>query len=165
MSAENPVPFAPCRTLFGLLSVLVLFSTGCLVPKLPPISLKSDGWSFREIPAVWRRSTRAPEIAGELLVAVHSDGTRYLQFSKGGLPILSARASLEGWSLQSSFRKGAWGGRGRPPASILWFQVPLFPFGNSPALKPPWVLASIDGERWVLHHTRTGERLEGLDTP
>ncbi len=105
MSEENPVPIAPCRTPFGVLSLLVLFSTGCLAPKLPPIFLKSDGWSFREIPAVWRRSTRVPEIAGELLVAVQGDGTRYFQFSKGGLPILSARASLEGWSLQSSFTK------------------------------------------------------------
>jgi hypothetical protein len=148
-----------------MLAALALLSTGCLAPRLPPISLKSDGWSFREIPAVWQRSSRAPEIAGELLVAVHSDGTRYLQFSKGGLPILSARASRDGWSLQSSFRKGASGGRGRPPASILWFQVPLVPLGNLPALKPPWVLTAVDAERWVLHHTRTGERLEGLGMP
>jgi hypothetical protein len=147
------------------LVLLAGFSSGCFAPKLPPISLQAEGWHSQEIPAVWQRSSKAPEIAGELLVASHSNGARYIQFSKGGLPILTARESTEGWSIRSSLRRGVFGGHGHPPGSILWFQVPSLPRTNAVAVKSPWQIESSDGGGWILRHPRTGERLEGLGSP
>lgn len=150
---------------FCLGALLVLSAPGCLAPKLSPISLRAEGWTSREVPAVWQRSSKAPEIAGDLLVAFHADGTRYIQFSKGGLPILSARASKEGWVLNSSLRKGTFGGRSSPPNSILWFQVPTVPNPSPSAIKPPWVMETTESGGWILRHQRSGERLEGLGAP
>lgn len=150
---------------FCLGALLVLSAPGCFAPKLAPISLRAEGWTSRECPAVWQRSSRAPEIAGDLLVAFHTDGTRFIQFSKGGLPILTARASSSGWSLNSSLRKGTFGGRRSPPDSIVWFQVPTVPNPNTSTVKPPWELETAESGGWILRHPRSGERLEGLSAP
>jgi hypothetical protein len=150
---------------FCLGAVLVSSASGCLAPKLVPISLKDEGWTSREFPAVWQQSSRAPEIAGDVLVAFHTDGTRYIQFSKGGLPILSARASKDGWMLSSSLRKGTFGGHSSPPNSIVWFQVPTVSHPGPSAIKPPWVLETAENGGWILRHLRSGERLEGLGEP
>lgn len=150
---------------FCLEVLLVLSAAGCFAPNLPPISLRAEGWTAREFPAVWQRSSKAPEVAGDLLVAFHTDGTRYIQFSKGGLPILSARASEEGWVLNSSLRKGTFGGRSSPPNSIVWFQVPTGLNPSPSVIKPPWVLETSESGGWILRHPRSGERLEGLGAP
>src|SRR5258708_3062502 len=56
----------------GLLLVL-LGVVGCrTAAPLPVVNLKEPGWTVREGQAVWRRDRKAPEIAGDILVATRS---------------------------------------------------------------------------------------------
>src|SRR2546422_5254946 len=78
-------PLSKLHSLFWFVSVL-----GCCacrtVPPLAPANLSEPGWTMREGQAVWRPKTEGPEIAGELLVAIHRTGETYLQFTKTPLP-------------------------------------------------------------------------------
>jgi hypothetical protein len=145
-----------------LLSVfaLILAVTGCVAPKFPPADFSAPGWVVRDIPAIWRPSAEAEEMTGELLWAARpGDGSLFVQFSKGGLPIIVARREPGGWSIRSSLRKGAFGGRGNPPSSLPWFQLAELPPMTA---RPPWKARISENARWVLSNDRTGERLEGV---
>lgn len=144
----------------ALLTVVALATTGCIAPKLPPANLSSPGWVVRDVPALWRPSSEAEEIAGEILWARNSDAAAlFVQFSKGGLPILVAREEPAGWTLSSSLRKGTYGGRGSGPRQVPWFQLSTMPPARVAA---PWQVDTTAGDRWILSNPRTGERLEGV---
>jgi hypothetical protein len=133
---------------------------GCFAPSLPPADIAAPGWTVREVPALWRPSADAEELAGEILWAKQATtGELFVQFSKGGLPFLTARRSAAGWTLASPMRKGTFGARSHPPKRFPWFQLNEMPpvsTGN------PWRLEAASEGRWILIHPRTGERLEGV---
>jgi hypothetical protein len=143
------------------LAFVLLFSTvGCVAPKLPPADFSAPGWTVQEVPAIWRPSAKAEELTGELLWAHRvDDGSLYVQFSKGGLPIIIARQTSAGWTLSSSLRKGGFGGRGTPPKMLPWFQLATLPPTHGSG---PWRAATQPDGHWTLTHSRTGEQLEGV---
>lgn len=145
-------------------SVVGLLLSGCATaPALPPVDLSQPGWDVRESPALWRPRRDAPELAGELLVAVQGKD-RLVQFSKQGLPVVTAVVTSNRWQVTSALRAGIHGGRLPAPAGVLWFAVDASP----PKIRPerPWSLDQ-DGpeDRWRLTNTRTGEFLEVVPTP
>ena len=146
----------------AVLAVLAAALCGCRTPDLPPVDLSGPGWQVRETDAVWRPGARAPEVAGELLLAVHPDGRRFVQFSKQGLPLVLARSGARGWRLESPLRPRAHGGRGRPTRRVPWFVLDDLPPTATPE-DGPWRLERLPGGRWRLQHASTGEFLEGLD--
>ena len=142
----------------SLLLVGVAVSSGCATRPLAPWDLSQPGWTVQEVPAVWRPSGKAPELTGELMLARGADGSHLVQFSKQGVPVVTARHDGIGWELRSALRRGSYSGRGRAPARLVWFQVDAF---------PPSVESGSDWKRtvtpeggWVLEESRRGERLE-----
>ena len=143
-----------------LLTPLLLLTAGCASPRLlPPVDLQAPGWTVQETAAVWKPQREAPELLGELLVAHHADGSRFVQFSKQGLPIVTAQLTPEAWQITSSLRKGRYGGRRPAPSQVLWFRLESLPPNSTWAA--PWQLTQDPSGSWKLLQTRTGERLEG----
>lgn len=152
------------RSLIGAVAISIVagLGSGCFAPDIAPVALTSPGWRSSETPVVWRPSTKSPELTGELLLASHEDGSRFIQFSKGGLPVVVAQQSAVGWRISSSLRSGTFGGRGSPPSSVAWFQLRSIP---PTSMSPPWVLTNLATGGWVVVHPRTGEMLEGPGNP
>ncbi len=123
------------------------------------MDLQEPGWTVQETAAAWKPRREAPELLGELMVAHHPDGSRFVQFSKQGLPLVTAQLTPEAWQIASSLRKGRYGGRRPAPSQILWFRLESLP-PNS-AWPAPWKFSQGDSGSWTLTQTRTGERLEG----
>ncbi|HAB15737.1 MAG TPA: hypothetical protein PLX89_21815 [Verrucomicrobiota bacterium] len=137
---------------------LGLMPAGCATrTHLAPVDLAAPGWSVTETAAAWRPRTGAPEFVGELTVAKHSAGSCWVQFSKQGLPVVTAQLATNGWQISSALRAGVFLGR-LPPPRALWFQIDGAPPLRPP--QPPWHLATNSGN-WRLTNDRTGESLEG----
>lgn len=143
------------------LAAVVVGFTGCRTRPMPAWDLAQPGWVVREVPAAWRPEAKAPELTGELIVARHRDGARFIQFSKQGVPVVTARRDADGWALNSALRKGVYRAPGRPPTRLIWFQVDDLP-PRQPAAGNPWKLDVDAAGAWVLEDPRRGERLEAV---
>ena len=63
----------------GCILMWVLAVTGCrTVPPMAAWDLGAPGWTVNTVPAVWRPETGGPELVGELMVAQHSGGARFV---------------------------------------------------------------------------------------
>ncbi|MBL9172258.1 MAG: hypothetical protein JNL10_01875 [Verrucomicrobiales bacterium] len=146
--------------LLGVLSM----GAGCsTAPTFPPVDLSEAGWKVRELPAVWRPRRGAPELTGELLVAVNGV-SRLVQFSKQGMPVLTAQVSTNGWRVSSALQAGSHTGRLPAPRQVLWFLID----GSPPktGIQTPWRLENPGpGGGWTLSNPRTGESLETAPVP
>ena len=131
---------------------------GCAAPRLPPADFAQPGWRVQETQAVWRPRHDAPELVGELLVAVRDDGSRVVQFSKQSLPMVTARSATNGWRLTSPLRAGAYAGRPPPTDRVPWFQLDALP--PHATTSPRWDLTRTAEGGWKLSNPRTGEMLE-----
>jgi hypothetical protein len=144
----------------GWLALAAACVTGCASRQLPPTDLTAPGWTQQHVEAVWRPREGAPELVGELLVATHPDGSRWVQFSKQGLPLVLARTTPSGWTLQSPLRSRGLAGRGPAPDRGPWFQLDHLP--PSPPASNRWRLTLQADGSWRLAHPRRGEVLEGF---
>ena len=156
-----------CRRVWiaGWLAVEFL-SSGCRTVTLPPTDLAAPGWQIRETAAVWRPRAAAPELAGELLVAKHPDGSQFVQFSKQGLPLVTARTTTNAWEITSTLRSSGWSQRLRstgPPDRVPWFHLRELP--PEAPLHSRWQLQNFANGRWQLLNPRTGESVEGVPAP
>ncbi|MFO1460908.1 MAG: hypothetical protein U1G08_16075 [Verrucomicrobiota bacterium] len=152
------LPFRRSGTALLLLGLLSLGAGCSTAPTFPTVDLSEAGWKVRELPAVWRPRRGAPELTGELLVAVNG-GSRLVQFSKQGLPVLTAQTSTNGWRISSALQSGSHTGRLPPPRQVLWFLIDRSP--PTSAVPSPWRLEDRgSGGGWTLSNPRTGESLE-----
>ncbi len=150
----------PRSTRLALASLVAGLAAGCAAPRLAPVDLAEPGWTIRESAAVWHPPGNAPELAGELLVASHPDGRRFVQFSKQSFPVVVATVAPAGWSIGSPLRKGPpFGGRGRPTDRVPWFQFRSLPPGTPDS--PRWQSVGTPGQPWRLQATRGNEFVEG----
>jgi len=160
---RGPV-FAQALTLPLFLAGASWLTSGCASSRrLPPLDLAAPGWQVKETAAVWQPRAGAPELVGELLVAVHPDGQRLVQFSKQGLPLVTAQSTSNTWQISSSLRSRVYSGNQPAPSRVLWFRVDSLP-PHEPVLSP-WQLEPTPEAGWVLTQRRTGERLEGAPVP
>jgi|SRR5438045_1510610 len=150
------------RALVWLVSVI-----GCgacrTVPPLAPANLSEPGWTIREGQAVWRPNVKAPEIAGELLVATHRNGETYLQFTKSPLPFVVARITTNHWHIEFVTDDREFSGRGQAPSQIGWLQLAKSVSGTAPPAR--WHWEKLPDDRWRLENRISGERFEGFLTP
>lgn len=139
---------------------LALLLAGCAFPgrRLPPWDLTSPGWTISEMSAAWRPASDSPELAGELLVARNTDGSRLVQFAKQGVPVVVARSGPSGWEIRSPFRSASAAGRGAAPKSIVWFRATAPK--ELPEAPEGWKAAASEQGGWILERPETGERLE-----
>lgn len=139
-----------------VLTIVLLAS--CATQPMPAWDVGSPDWRVREAAAVWRPDSKSPELSGELSLATRADGSRMVQFSKQGVPVVIARAGSRGWEIGSPFRENSRGGRGRPPSGVLWFLLDDLP--PSRPVPADWSLTLEEGGRWILENQKRGERLE-----
>ncbi len=130
----------------------------CATHPMPAWDVGTPDWRVCEAAAVWRPDSKTPELSGELSLATRADGSRMVQFSKQGVPVVIARAGSTGWEIGSPFRENSRGGRGRPPSGVLWFLLDDLP--PSRPVPADWSLTLEGDGRWILENRKRGERLE-----
>ena len=141
-----------------------LGSCGCHTGAPPArFNLSEPGWTIRQGQVVWRSKADAPEIAGELIVAFHSDGRIFLQFTKTPLPLVVARIGAGGWQIEFVAERRTLSGSGSPPEKLGWLQLARCAAGAVPPANWHWEKSG-DGT-WRLANRRTGETLEGTLAP
>ena len=143
---------------------LALVGAACRsLPDLPPADLSAPGWRVQQGQAVWKPAKHRPELAGELLLAVHPRGDFLIQFTKTPFPLVAAQSAAGQWRIE--FGRGDYvrRGRGAEPARFVWFQLPRFLAGAR--LDADWRGEGSAGEAWQLENRRTGETLAGYLSP
>lgn len=146
-----------------VLAALALTGAGCTTVDLPPVDLKQPGWVVRETAAIWQPRSTTAALAGELLSARRSDGSTYVQFSKQGLPLLTARSTAHAWEISSPLRPRRYSGRLRrsmPPDRPPWFHCATVP--PAPPTGSRWKVVHQPDGAWRLENPATGEFIEGL---
>lgn len=138
--------------------------TGCFsFHKFPPIDLSQPGWRVQQGEALWTPQRGMPELAGELVLADHTDGRSFVQFTKGNLPIVTGQFSATHWRIEFPPRKLSFAARGAPPARFGWLQLPRALRGEK--LPNVWSMVKKEGGGWRLENRKTGEALEGILSP
>jgi hypothetical protein len=141
---------------FGWLLLITL--CGCLTMRpLLKADLSEPGWTIRQGQAVWKPGKKAPEIAGELLLATKPDGSVFAQFTKTPFPFIIAQSTTNGWQIEIPPQNRHYSFSGKPPARIVWFQL-----ANALTGKPiakGWTWHNSDSN-WDLKNS-SGESLEG----
>lgn len=132
-------------------------------PSLVQVDVSEPGWTMVEGQAVWRTRSGAPEIVAEFQGSFHSDGRRWLEVSKAGLPFMTVRADSLSWEIRTSMRKQRFAGRGAPTHRSGWLQLSTCLAGQRPARQWAWVRRADGG--WRLSNASTGEQIEGVTTP
>ncbi len=148
------------RTVLCLSVLLVLFClAGCrsAPAPLPAINLSEPGWKLREGQALWRSAKDAPEIAGEVTLALHADGRSWVRFTKTPLPFLNAEITKEGWRIEFIPERRVFSGTGVPPARLLWLHLARALNGLAPPAPLRFEKSADGGGR--LENRSTGETL------
>jgi hypothetical protein len=141
-------------------ALLLAFCAGCRTAgPLPPADFSAAGWRVQQGQAVWRPTSRRPELAGDLLVATNVNGNIFVQFSKVPFPLATARISGDQWQIVFGADGFSWRGRGAPPDRFAWFQLPRALRDQNPGSH--WKFARPTSQSWRLENSRTGETLEG----
>ena len=158
MLKTKTAPWQGCQ-ITGALLVFLLGLTACrsLAP-LPQVNLSEPGWKISQGQAAWRSEKSAPEIAGEILLAEKADGQTFVQFTKIPFPFALAQNTTNAWQLEFPVVNKSYRARGKPPARVIWFQLPRAVAGSPLAKNWSWH----DSEtNWRLKNSATGESLEG----
>ena len=164
--AEIRLPTAvPARGSIFAVTLLALALVSCVscrtATPLPPADFAAPGWRLRQGQAVWKPPQDRPELAGDLLLAVNTNGNYVIQFSKTPFSIASAQVADGRWQIELGQR--LWRGQGEPPRRFVWFQ--LAPVLAGASAVAPWRFTSRAGQSWRLENAGTGEFLEGQFFP
>ncbi|MGO8700279.1 MAG: hypothetical protein ACLQVY_21520 [Limisphaerales bacterium] len=142
----------------AFIALVLLGGVSCrTAAPLAPADLSAPGWQLRQGQAVWKPSQDRPELAGDLLLAVNTNGDYLVQFTK--TPFTLASAEVRGSRWQIAFGPRAWSGRGAPPARFVWFQ--LAPLIEGKRVADPWQATRHADHSWRLQNSGAGEFLEG----
>ena len=152
------------RWIFALACGLIFCAalSGCRTPQVwPPISLSEPGWKIFNGQAVWHPRPKAPELSGDVILALHTNGNAFVQFSKT-LPFATARLDPNRWQIEFPSEGKKYSGRNPPVNYFVWPQLPwVLSNSNPPA---PWKKTG-DTHHWTLKNPRTGETLQGYFEP
>lgn len=149
-----------CSTL-----LLLLLATGCQTspPQIIACDFSDPGWTVAKGQALWRPSRNSPSLAGELIVAKHTNGSVFIEFSKPPLSIVTATTTNDRWRIVYGQNQRAFSGHGRPPDRIVWFQLatPQTPVSKS----APWRTSDIGDGGIRTESAETGEALNTYLAP
>ncbi len=179
---EFPGPNRPPRRSFfptpALLAAVTLLlaaslSSGCRsVPVSAPVDFAKAGWNVQHGQAVWKANKDAPELAAEILVAMHPSEGMVIELTKTPFPLVIARVGPAGWRMEFVADKRVVHGAGAPPSHLPWprTRVPLAVLqlprllGQQPAPRH-WKFSSPDSDRFRIENSSTHETLEGFLEP
>lgn len=146
-----------------LAGFLILFA-GCRSYRpIEPIDTREPGWRVYRGQAVWKPGRTRPELAGDLLVAVHTNRGDFVQFEKPPFPLVYCTTSVSNWTVAFPAAKRSF--RGKAPAStrFIWPHLTGALEGRQPAKDLEFSGDARNG--WRLENARTGEWLEGYLEP
>ena len=144
-----------------LLVLGALGLAGCATTRpVQPMDLSDPGWTIRNGQAVWTPKPGAAGMAGELMVAMHSDGRSFVQFVKTPLPIASAQLTTNSWRVTLGTENKTYAGKGAPPERILWLQFPDGLVGRHSSTN--WYFARTKEDGWHFENLQTEEALDGF---
>jgi len=136
-----------------------LMLAGCsTLPPMEPVDVTRAGWTTHRGQAVWKFGNRAPEIVGELIVAVNDDGRLFVEFNKSLVTVATAQTDARQWVLDLPLFDRRLDGRGAPSDRFALFQLDEVLSGEPPP--GDWEYSS-DGTDWRLANPKTGEYVEG----
>jgi hypothetical protein len=141
----------------ALISLLLVAGCSTIPQPSPSINLSQPGWKLRQGQALWRRSARAPELAGDIVLALHLDGRSWLQFAKTPLPLLDASRSSQGWQIEFVPEKRSFSGKGVPSARLIWLHLAEALNGIAPPKPLRFEKLADEGSR--LENRSSGETL------
>ena len=143
----------------SLVALLLAMMSGCsTLPPMEAVDVTQEGWTRKRGQAVWKFGDRAPELVGELMVAVHEDGRLFVEFTKSVVTVASARTDNEQWIFELPMYDRTLSGRGAPSHRFALFQFGLIVRGQS--LPSNWEYQG-EASGWRLANPSTGEYLEG----
>ena len=140
-------------------ALALFFLLGCrTVPPLPPVNLTETAWTVRRGQAIWKTKADAPELAGDFLIGIREDGQLFAQFTKTPFPMVVAQATTNQWQLELPMQNKRYSGKHKPPARLIWLQLPAVLAGRSPP--KGWSWQGLDSKVSRLENKRTGEFVE-----
>ena len=107
---------------------------------------------------MWKPTSDKPEIVGELLLAMRTNGDFGVQFTKPPIVIVDATSADGRWQVDFLVGKYTLHGKGSPTTRFVWFELPRALAGEE--LRRGWQFSRTN-DLWRLECDRTGERLEG----
>lgn len=138
---------------------LLLGLSACrTVAPLPRVNLSEPGWKVFQGQAVWQTKGDAPEISGEILLAIKSDGQTFVQFTKTPFPFVVAQSTANSWQMAFPAQNKFYSAPGKTPSRVIWFQLPRAVLRS--ALPGNWAWRDSENS-WRLENISTGESLEG----
>jgi hypothetical protein len=102
-----------------------------------------------------------PELTGDVMVAVNTNGSAFVQFAKT-IPFAVARLEGGYWKVEFPPDHRVYAGRRPLPRHFGWLQLPAVVTGG--AVNGSW-LKEGRAAQWQLQNPRTGESLRGYLTP
>ena len=133
------------------------------IGKVSPVNLAEPGWRVREGQAVWQMPGKRPELAGELTLAINTDGRCFLEFAKGPFPFVRAQCGDTRWEIEFPSESRFFAGGGAPPRRLAWLQVCRGLAGR--AVREPWRFERREDGSWRLDNRRSRESVEGYLLP
>jgi hypothetical protein len=150
---------ADCSNRF-LTCLFLLALCGCYSHRAytwSPVALSGPGWSAYNGQTLWKPTPRVPELAGDVFVALNTNGQAFLQFSKT-LPFLTAQMDARHWQVTIPSQKQIYSGRPPLPGHFAWLQIPALLRHQAPSA--PWILTG-GLDNWEIQNPATGESLSG----
>ncbi len=142
------------------LAVAVLLLAGCATPSvLPSLDVSGPGWKTWEGQAVWENRFDKNPLIGEFVTGVsQSEGVRFAELSKGGIPIVRARRTAEKWEIQFVPMNLAQKGKGTNVSKKwIFLHLPDIMAGANP---PEGWSVERAKDRVILTNPKLKERLE-----
>lgn len=144
----------------GTALLTLALTAGCYshhVYSFPKVMVSGPGWTMYNGQVIWKATASVPELAGDLFVAVNTNGQAVMQFSKT-LPFLTAQMDNSHWQVNIPSQGKNYSGGYPLPSHFGWLQIPALLRHQS--LTSPWTLTgSLDS--WEIRNAATGEYLRG----
>jgi hypothetical protein len=146
-----------------LLSLALIFLCGCYSHhpyRWPSYNLSEPGWKVWNGQAVWKPRPTIPELAGDVMVAVNTNGSALIQFSKT-IPFATARLNGRHWQIEFPAGNRLYSGKYPLPNHFAWFQLPALAEGVPPSKH--WIEKG-NLDQWEIVNHSGSETLRGYLT-
>lgn len=153
-----PVSQTLSRLIGALLCLAAL--TACTTPSdLPPLDVSGPGWQTWQGQAVWDHRFSDDALIGEFVSGVsRAQGISFAELSKGGVPVVRGRRTLEQWEIQFLPMNVAQRGKGPVPSS-KWIFLHVPEILNGGPTPEGWRKETPPG-KIILTNAKLKERLE-----
>jgi hypothetical protein len=127
----------------------------------PSYNLSERGWKVWNGQAVWKPRPTIPELAGDVMVAVNTNGSALVQFSKT-IPFATARLDGRHWQIEFPAGNRLYSGKYPLPSHFAWFQLPALAEGAPPSKH--WIEKG-NLDQWEIVNRSGTETLRGYLNP